>query len=123
MHRVIMSRLQRNLRWLPTDETLEPELRWRTDAEIAPGKEQVDTPPQPLYIQSLPYERLQDSDRPALEERRYHRHLPGDADLFRSALYHGHFAKIRRRGGSAYSGPSGTHSQGSDYSGFLSRHG
>ncbi len=76
-----------------------------------------------LYIQCLLYERNEDSDWPALEERRNRRYLPGDASLFRSPKHHGDPAKVRCGGGSACSRASGTHTEGADDSGFYTRYG
>src|SRR5216683_241694 len=52
------------------------------------------------------YERLENSDRPVMEERRYWRYLPGDPAVLRGAEYDGHPAqvRVRRRGANSPAG-------------------
>src|SRR5882762_11097232 len=49
-------------------------------------------------VELVPYERIQDPDRPALEERRYRRYIPGNPVVLRGPEYDGDPTQVRRRG-------------------------
>src|SRR5260370_3124115 len=72
-------------------------------------------------VKAGPYERLENPDRPVMEERRHRRYLPGDAAVLRGAEYHRYPAQVRVRGRGANPSAGRARRGWAEYSRVLSR--